>query len=179
LIAVGSIAGGSTPLAEGEALFQGLELSGYTKLPLGFYFQTAFTWLPTAEQEKPFRRVVDGVVVSGSKAGNRQPYAPEVLFTGALGYYWRDLNAQFEIVYTDSQYADFANTRTPTENGQAGEIDSYTILNLTVNYFVRPLNATAFVTVKNLADETYIADRTRGIQVGMPRHVFGGLTYEW
>jgi Fe(3+) dicitrate transport protein len=179
LIAVGSIAGGSTPLAEGEALFQGLELSGYAGLPLGFSFQMAFTWLPTAEQEKPFRRVVDGEIVSGSEAGNRQPYAPEVLFTGALGYHWRDLNAQFEVVYVSSQYADFANTKAPTPNGQAGEIDSHTILNLAINYFIRPLGATAFVTLKNLADETYITDRTRGIQVGMPRHVFGGLTYEW
>lgn len=179
LIAVGSIAGGSTPLAEGEALFEGLELSGSVGLPLGFYFQTAFTWLPTAEQEKPFRRVVGGEVVSGSEKGNRQPYAPEVLFTGALGYNWRDLNAQFEVVHVGSQYADFANTKTPTANGQAGEVDSHTILNLAVNYFISPLDTTAFVTIKNLADETYITDRTRGIQVGMPRHVFGGLTYEW
>jgi Fe(3+) dicitrate transport protein len=179
LIAVGSIAGGSTPLAEGEALFEGLELSGYAGLPLGFYFQTAFTWLPTAEQQEPFRRVVGGEIIAGSKSGNRQPYAPEVLFTGALGYVWRDLNAQFEVVHVGSQFADFADTRTPTENGQAGEIDSHTILNLAINYFIRPLDTTAFVTLKNLADETYITDRTRGIQVGMPRHVFGGLTYEW
>jgi Fe(3+) dicitrate transport protein len=173
LIAVGSIAGGSTPLAEGEALFEGLELSGSASLPLGFYFQTAFTWLPTAEQETPFRRVTDGAVVPGSKAGNRQPYAPEAMLTSAFGYYWRDLNVQFEIVHVGSQYGDFANTKAPTSNGQAGEIDSYTILNLAVNYFIRPLGATAFMTLKNLADETYITDRTRGIQVGMPR-VRGG-----
>jgi Fe(3+) dicitrate transport protein len=179
LIAVGSIAGGSTPLAEGKALFEGLELSGFAGLPLGFYFQMALTWLPTAEQQRPFRRVVGGEIVAGSKAGNRQPYAPEVLFTGALGYHWRDLNIQFEVVHVGSQFADFANTRTPTANGQAGEIDSHTILNLAINYFIRPLNTTAFVTLKNLADETYITDRTRGIQVGMPRFVFGGVTYEW
>ena len=36
--------------------------------------------------------------------------------------------------------------------------------------------ATAFVTVKNLADKVYIVDRTRGIQVGSPRLVQAGLT---
>jgi Fe(3+) dicitrate transport protein len=179
LIAVGSIAGGSTPLAEGEALFQGLELFGFAGLPWGFYLQTTLTWLPTAEQEQPFRRVVGGELVPGSEAGNRQPYAPEVLLVGALGHNWRDLTTQFEVVHIGSQYGDFANTKAPSANGQLGEIDSHTLLNFAVNYYIRPLKATAFVTVKNLTDETYITDRTRGIQVGMPRHMFGGLAYEW
>lgn len=179
LIAVGSIAGGSTPLAAGKALFEGFELSSFATLPWGFYSQLALTWLPTAEQQRPFRRVVGGEIIGGSKAGNRQPYAPEVLFTGALGYRWRDVGVQFEIVHVGSQYADFANTTAPSANGQLGKIDSYTVLNLAVNYFIPPLQTTAFIALKNLADETYITDRTRGIQVGMPRHAFGGLTYEW
>ena len=179
LIAVGSIAGGSTPLAEGKALFQGLELSGQVDLPFGFYFRPAFTWLPTAEQKTPFRQVVGGAIVGGSAAGNRQPYAPEVTFTGALGYRWEDFNAQFEIVRVGSQFSDFADTKKPTANGQAGKIGPYTIVNFAANYFFRPTNTTAFVTVKNLTDQTYIADRTRGIQVGMPLQVFGGLKYAW
>ena len=48
-IAVGSIAGGSTPLAQGETLYQGLELSGRAKADSGLYVQGALTWLPTAE----------------------------------------------------------------------------------------------------------------------------------
>ncbi|MBI4522930.1 MAG: TonB-dependent receptor [Deltaproteobacteria bacterium] len=179
LIAVGSIAGGSTPLAEGKALFQGLEVSGQMDLPFGFYLRPTFTWLPTAEQKAPFRQVVGGAIVGGSAAGNRQPYAPEVMFTGALGYRWDEFNAQFEVVRVGSQFSDFANTRNPTANGQAGKIDSYTILNLAANYLIRPISTTAFVTVKHLTDETYITDRTRGIQVGMPLQVFGGLKYAW
>lgn len=179
LIAVGSIAAGNTPLAEGEALFQGLELSGQVDLPLGFYLRPAFTWLPTAEQTKAFRQVVSGALVAGSESGKRQPYAPEVTFTGALGYRWRDLDAQFEVVRVGSQFSDFANTRDPSADGQRGKIDPYTILNLAANYLIRPIGVTAFVAVKNLADKTYITDRTRGIQVGMPLQVFGGVKYGW
>lgn len=179
LIAVGSIAGGNTPLAEGKALFQGLELSGSIDLPFGFYYKPALTWLPTAKQETAFRQVVSGAVVPGSAKGNRQPYAPELLFTNGIGYRWNDFDAQLEVVHVGSQYADFANTKAATANGQAGKISSYTILNLATSYNIRPINSTLFVTVKNLADKTYITDRTRGIMVGMPLQVFGGLKYAW
>ncbi len=181
LIAVGSIAGGSTPLAEGEALFQGLELSGRLDLPFGLYVRSALTWLPTAEQVSPFRQVVGGAAVPGSRAGNRQPYAPEVLFTGAVGYRRGGFDAQLEVVHVGSQFSDFANTSSapPNGNGQIGTIDSYTILNLALSYYLRSLSSTAFLTLKNLTDETYIVDRTRGIQVGMPLLVQGGLKYSW
>jgi Fe(3+) dicitrate transport protein len=181
LIAVGSIAGGNTPLAEGEALFQGIEFSGQLDLPMGFYLRSALTWLPTAEQETPFRQVVGGAVVPGSAAGLRQPYAPEILFTGAIGYAWRGFDAQLEVVHVGSQFSDFANTPSalPNDTGQVGEIDAYTILNLALSYYIQPLRTTAFASVKNLTDETYITDRTRGIQVGMPFLIHGGLKYAW
>jgi Fe(3+) dicitrate transport protein len=179
LIAVGSIAAGSTPLAEGKALFEGFELLSQIDLPYGFYFRPAVTWLPTAKQVSPFRRVVGGEVVPGSKAGNRQPYAPEALFTGGFGYRWQNFDGLFEVVTVGSQYADFANTTQPTPDGQRGKIPSYTIMNLALNYHLESVNSTLFVTAKNLADSTYIVDRTRGIQVGMPLLVFGGLKHRW
>ena len=56
LIAVGPIAGGDNPLAQGEALFEGLEAltridSGrmYNK-PWSIYSHVAFTWVPVAER---------------------------------------------------------------------------------------------------------------------------------
>ena len=36
---------------------------------------------------------------------------------------------------------------------------------------------TYFIAGKNLSDKTYIVDRTRGIQVGMPRTVQMGIKY--
>jgi len=72
LIAVGSIAGGDNPLAQGEALFEGLDVltridSGrmYNK-PWSIYSQVAFTWVPVAEQLSPFVSVTTGLPVQAT-----------------------------------------------------------------------------------------------------------------
>lgn len=178
-IAVGSIAGGSTPLAEGETLYQGLELSGKAGLAGGWSVRAAYTWLPTAKQVTPFRQVVGGALVAGSVAGNRLPYAPKQQLTAALGYAKAGWDAQLEAVYVGDMYSDFANTESAPANGngQVGKIAAYTIWNAALNYHLQPHKTTLFLTVKNLADKTYIVDRTRGIQVGMPRLVQAGLKY--
>jgi Fe(3+) dicitrate transport protein len=177
LIAVGSIAGGATPLAQGEALFQGAEVSGYYDLALGLYFNGAYTWLPEAEQTTPFQQVVGGAVIAGSASGNRQPYAPKHTLTAATGYAMGGFDAQLEAVYVGEQFADFANTLVPTADGQRGKIEAYTIWNAALNYNLKPAHTTFFIAVKNLADKTYIVDRTRGIQVGSPRLVQVGGKY--
>lgn len=174
LIAAGSIAGGSTPLSQGEALFQGLELGAQAEMKNGIFGRLAATWLPTAEQTSAFRNVANQAVVG--VAGNRQPYAPKQTLTAALGYAVGALRAEMEAQHVGRQFADFANTVAPSADGQRGELAAYTVLNAAVNYrFDEHLSA--FVTAKNLADKTYIVDRTRGIQVGMPRLVQAGLRY--
>jgi Fe(3+) dicitrate transport protein len=178
-IAVGSIAGGSTPLAEGETLYQGLELSGRAKADSGLYVQGAFTYLPTAEQTTPFKQVAGGATVSGSAAGKRLPYAPKEQLTAALGYAKGALDVQLEGVYVGEQFSDFANTETAVANGQFGKIADYTVWNAALNYRLDKKGPTLFATVKNLADKTYIVDRTRGIQVGSPRLLQAGLKYNF
>jgi Fe(3+) dicitrate transport protein len=86
-------------------------------------------------------------------------------------------NARAEYVFIGKQYSDFANTVTPsaTSNGQTGLIDAYGIWNVVANYTVG--SATLFITAKNLTNQTYIVDRTRGIQVGMPRTLQAGVKY--
>jgi Fe(3+) dicitrate transport protein len=175
LIAVGSIAGGSTPLAQGEALFMGAELSGRVRHASGLYVRTAWTWLPEAEQSTAFRQVVGGAVVSGSAAGNRQPYAPEHLLTVAAGFERGALDAQFEAQHTSTQFADFANTVAPSADGQRGKLSATTVWNATFNHDLPGLGATVWVAVKNLADLVHVVDRTRGIQVGMPRTFQAGV----
>lgn len=177
LIAVGSIAGGGTPLSQGEALFQGIELSGRYGFENGFYVDGAYTWLPEAEQTTPFSQVVGGAIVAGSAAGNRQPYAPEHMLTAAAGYARNGFDALLEAVHVGAQFADFANTLTPTADGQRGELAAYTIWNAALNYHLQPAHMTFFIAIKNLADKTYIVDRTRGIQVGSPRLVQVGSRY--
>jgi Fe(3+) dicitrate transport protein len=174
LIAVGSIAGGSTPLSQGEALFEGLELGAQAQLANGFFGRLAYTWLPTAEQTTAFRNVANDALVG--VASNRQPYAPEHTLTASAGYAVGPFRGEIEAQYAGEQFSDFANTVAPTADGQRGEIASYTVWNAALNYqFDKALSA--FVTGKNLADKTYIVDRTRGIQVGMPRLVQAGIRY--
>lgn len=174
LIAAGSVAGGSTPLSQGKALFEGLELSGQAESGSGFFGRMAYTWLPTAEQTEAFRNVANQAVVGVT--GNRQPYAPEHALTASAGYAAGPFRGEIEAQYVGKQFSDFANSVAPTADGQKGEIDSYTVWNASLNYrFDKSLSG--FLTGKNLADKTYIVDRIRGIQVGMPRLVQVGVKY--
>ncbi|WP_305328287.1 TonB-dependent receptor domain-containing protein [Methylotenera sp.] len=179
LIAVGSVASNLPALAQGEASFTGLELSGQYDFDNGFYSRLAYTWLPVAEQDSPFRRFDTNAIVGGSAKGNRQPYAPENTLTVALGYKVGGWNAQLEAVHVGEQYADFAETKVAALNGQNGEIASYTIYNAALNYKYEPYKTTFFVTGKNLLDKDYITDRTRGILTGMPRLVQVGARYDF
>lgn len=196
--AVGSIAGGSTPLATGEARYQGLEFVGRTDLgdlfdtPHNVYLQSSYTWVADAEALSPFRCVpVDGKIpsaclngmVAGSQAGHRMPYAPEHLLTATVGYQHPiGFDFHLETVLVGEQFSDFHNATSPTNpdgtanlSGQMGRISDYTIVNLATTYQVKPLNTDVFVSVKNLFDEDYIVDRTRGIQTGSPRLVQAGF----
>ena len=178
LIAVGSIAGGATPLAEGQALFQGIELSGSWYSRSGPFVTAALTLLPTAEQSTPFRKVLGGTLVAGSMAGNRQPYAPKQTTAVTVGWQQRDWLAQLEAVHIGAQFADFANTLASSADGQSGQIVAQTTFNAALNYhFNRSL--TVFATVKNLTNKAYIVDRTRGIQTSSPQLAQVGLRWTY
>ena len=183
-IQVGSIAGGSTPLAQGETLYEGTELSGrldsreLTGTRHNFYLQSAWTWLPTADQETPVRQVTDGSVVAGSLAGNRLPYAPRHLATTGIGFtHETGVDLRLEAVYTDEQFSDFANTPVAAANGngQVGLIKPALVFNAAATAPLGRWGASVFVTAKNLLDRDYIVDRTRGIRVGMPLLVQAGV----
>jgi Fe(3+) dicitrate transport protein len=178
LVAVGSIAGGSTPLSQGRALFEGLELSGRAELGAGFFGRLAYTWLPTAEQDTPFFEVANPNNTRGA-TGNRLPYAPKHTTTAGVGYRQGAFRSEVEVQHIGDQFSDFNQTRAASANGQIGEIASYTIVNATASYQLAPKGATLFVTAKNLTDRTYIVDRTRGIQVGMPLLVQAGVRWDF
>lgn len=176
LVQVGSIAGGSTAYSEGKALFQGFEMAGQadrltSAVDGNLFARVAYTWLPMAEQKSAFSSTAGTGAV-----GKRLPYTPEQLITLTLGYRAPQLwNARTEYVYVGRQFADFDNTLTSSVDGQEGLISSTTFLNTVANYTVG--KTTFFISGKNLADKTYIVDRTRGIQVGMPRTVQLGMKY--
>jgi Fe(3+) dicitrate transport protein len=192
LIAVGSVAGGDNPLAQGKALFEGLEI--FTRVDSkrmfdttnNFYGQIAFTWLPVAEQLSPFISVTTGLPVQGDTTGNRQPYAPEYLITPKIGYARKNWDINLEMVYVSSQFGDFLNLKNGREHpdgpdstnalsGMFGEIPSYAIFNFATTYTIESSGTDLYFTVKNLFDEQYIVDRTRGILPGAPRLIQAGL----
>jgi Fe(3+) dicitrate transport protein len=179
-----SLAGGAgaTLTNGGETLHQGVEVSARADTAALFGWQenlslrVALTALPEARFEGTrFSNVPGSATISVS--GNRLPYAPERTVTASLGYtHPRGLSAAVEAVHVSDQFGDDLNSILPSADGQRGLIPAYTVWNATASYDIAALHSTVFVTVKNLADRLYIADRARGIVPGSPRLVQAGLS---
>lgn len=178
LVQVGSIAGGTTNYQEGKALIQGLEVASqidklFKSVEGNVFVRTAYTYIPIADQKSAFSNSI-----GAGSIGKRLPYSPENTLTLTLGYRApSNWNGRIEYVYVGKQFTDFANTATPASNsdGQSGVMAAYGVVNTVLNYTIG--KTTMFVAAKNITDATYIVDRTRGIQVGMPRTIQAGLKY--
>ena len=106
-------------------------------------------------------------------SGNRLPYAPETLLTFAVGYtHPRGFLAQVEAVHVGEQFTDDLNSVAAPADGQRGLIPAHTICNVAVSWALRKI--TLFVTAKNLLDELYLVDRSRGMIPGLPASRPGG-----
>jgi Fe(3+) dicitrate transport protein len=90
-------------------------------------------------------------------------------------------DAQIETVYVSEQFSEFANTAAAPANGngQIGTIDAYTIFNEAMNYHLKLQRLSLFAAVKNIAENDYIVDRTRGIQTTMPRLMQVGANFQF
>jgi Fe(3+) dicitrate transport protein len=177
-----SLAGGvgATLTNGGETLHQGLEVRAQIdSAPIvnsahDVYVRLAYTYLPLAKfTGVRFSNIAGfgGVSVSG----NRLPYAPEQATVVGIGYAYSSFDARIEAVHTTRQFGDDLNTIAPTPDGQRGLIPAYTIWNAAVNYTLS--RTTVFLTVKNLLDDLFIVDRTRGILPGSPRLVQAGVRF--
>jgi Fe(3+) dicitrate transport protein len=180
-----SVAGGTgaTLTSAGETLHQGVEaLLDVSLKDAGvferddLYFRTAVTWLPVAEfKGRRFSAISGFGAVSVS--GNRVPYAPEWLLSATLGYAFADrFSVQAELQYTGAMFTDDLNTVPVTANGQRGRIESATTVNLTANIDVPESGFGFYASVKNVFDETFIVDRSRGILPGPARQFVVGLS---
>jgi Fe(3+) dicitrate transport protein len=125
-----------------------------------------------------------GALLSGESAtfgisGNRVPYSPKHMLTTGIGYSNRPVgfDARAEVQCISDMFADDRNLVSPTPNGQRGLIEGWCILNAAANQHVKPLKTTFFVTGKNLLDQLYIVDRTRGIYPGLPMLVMVGAKW--
>lgn len=177
-----SLAGGigATLTNGGQTLHQGLELRAQIdSAPIvgsahDVYLRVAYTYLPVAKFEGMRFSNIPGFS-NVSVTGNRLPYAPRQSAVVGLGYAYAAFDARVEGVRTTDQSGDDLNTVAPTPDGQRGLIPGHTVWNAAVNYTMA--RTTLFVTVKNLLDELFIVDRTRGILPGSPRLVQAGVTF--
>jgi Fe(3+) dicitrate transport protein len=114
-----------------------------------------------------------------SVSGNRLPYAPRHTLTAGMGYVNRPVgfDARVETQCISDMYSDDRNTVQPTPNGQRGVIAGWCVLNAAANQYVKPLNTTFFLFGKNLLDNTFIVDRSRGIYAGLPLMVQAGARW--
>jgi len=175
---------GATLTSAGETLHQGLEFDGRWDTgvtfnsPHNFYVRTAYTYVGVAEY-RGVRFSSVGGFNTVSVTGNRLVYSPKHLAAATIGYsHPSGVDALVEALHTGEQFTDDLNTIAVTPNGQRGLIPSYTVWNATVNYRIGKLERyapTIFFAVKNLTDDAFIVDRSRGIMVGIPRLVQGGL----
>jgi Fe(3+) dicitrate transport protein len=173
-----SVAGGTGAAltSAGETLHQGLEALAELDYPfdngLAGYARFAWTWLPDAEYRGTRFSSVDPTV---SVTGNRLPYAAENTGSLTLGLAASRWRVQVEGVFTDEMYTDDLNTVPVSANGQRGLIASHVSWNATANFYVSE-RLDLYATVKNIADEDYVVDMTRGLVPGMPQLVQGGFT---
>lgn len=195
-IVAASIASGTAFTNGGQTLQQGFEFTGeidsgtILRSAHNFYFRTAYTGLPIAEfRETRFSSITSAATlqlycpaarrVSQTAClitNNRLPYAPETLLTSSLGYsHPIGIDAFVENIFIGRQFGDDLNAVNPTANAQLGAIPAQTYWNATVNYKVERWKTTFFVTAKNIFDQTFIVDRSRGILPSQPRLMQGGI----
>ncbi|HVL67068.1 MAG TPA: TonB-dependent receptor [Vicinamibacterales bacterium] len=172
-----SLAGGigSTLTNGGETLSQGFELGAgvepHASWSRGLFGRVAYTWLPVARFEGTRFSSTPGFTAT-SVAGNRLPYAPEQLFTMTLGYApLRTMDVFVEAVRVGEQFTDDLNTVPVSADGQRGLIEAALTWNAGVNLRPNGGRLQFFAVAYNLADRTYVADRSRGTVPAPPRRV--------
>jgi Fe(3+) dicitrate transport protein len=111
--------------------------------------------------------------------GNRLPYSPEWLVSGAVGVEHKGFTGQVELVSQSSIFADDANLIPVTPDGQRGLIDGWTQFNAALSYGPPGGRWEVFTTARNIFDRLYIVDRARGVLPGQPFTIQAGLTLRY
>lgn len=162
----------------GETLHQGVELGIGVELRGGFSVDANVTYIADAEF------IGDRFARTGALTtpdGNRVPYTPEWIANLVVSYERGPLRSSVRMHHTGSQFTDVLNTRPINESLSGfftGEIDGYTIADLSMLYRLND-RLELGVTVKNVADERYIASLRQGIYVGPERSYDVGVSYRF
>ncbi len=120
----------------------------------------------------------------GATNGKDLPYAPRMTFYGLVGYYHpTGASIEADALFVAQQFTDGVNTQTENALGTTGAIPSYTVWNLRLNYAPPKARWAVFAGVRNLTDESFIAQRTTGsfigIQPGEIRNFYGGVSWRF
>lgn len=202
-----SVAGGvgATLTSAGETIHRGGEFAlnassraaGWTESDTDIFARLALTWVADAEYNSTriatplcFDGATTGTLVAtGAGAvpcgiarnveGNRLPYSPEWLVSGALGVEHKGFTGQVEVVSQSSVFADDVNLIPVTPDGQRGLIEGWTQVNVAASYGPPQGKWEVFATARNLFDRLYVVDRARGILPGQPLTVQVGLTLRY
>jgi Fe(3+) dicitrate transport protein len=178
---------GATLTSAGETIHQGFELlargsaknAGWLTSQDDVYARLSATYVMDASFEGVRFSSVTGFGAT-SVSGNRLPYAPEWLLAAAIGYQWGEIaSAEIEAQYTDAMFTDDLNSIPVIANGQRGKIEDVLILNAAANVNIPGTPLTVFVTGKNLTDELYVVDQSRGILPGGKRSFQAGVTFDF
>lgn len=202
-----SVAGGigATLTSAGRTLHRGGELSftlssrdaEWTAPDTDIFARLAATWVATARYNSTriatppcFDGAATGTLVAtgaGSVpcgmarniAGNRLPYSPEWLVTGAIGVEHKGFTGQVEVVGQSAMFADDVNLIPVTPDGQRGRIGGWAQVNATAAYGPPGGRWEVFISARNLFDRLFVVDRARGALPGQPRLIQGGVTFRY
>ncbi len=181
-----SVSSGGTGVGEvngGRTMHRGVE--GAFVFAIGEWLQAGYRLdfdLNVTLQESFFNG--DRFVVSGSEsvniAGNRTPYAPNLLLSSALSLELsQGLQVRITSTYVGDQMTDEENSIEPAANGRSGLMEDYFLLDATVQYTFPQLRTTFLLSGKNLTDQRYISSRRpEGIRVGLPRFLTAGFSVQ-
>ncbi|MFM8441335.1 MAG: TonB-dependent receptor domain-containing protein, partial [Acidobacteriota bacterium] len=109
--------------------------------------------------------------------GRRLPYAPKATLNTSLSFNRGSFGAVLENNFISSQFSDDLNTTAPSPNGQRGLIPRQSTLSLTTSYRIEKHRTTIFLSVKNLMNDVFIVDRSRGILPSSPRTIQTGIRF--
>ena len=202
-----SVAGGigTTLTSAGRTIHRGGEFAldassraaGWTTSDTDVFARLAVTWVADADYNSTRIATVpcfDGattgtLVATGAGAvpcgvarnvdGNRLPYSPEWLVSGAFGVEHKGFTGQVELVSQSSIFADDVNLIPVTPDGQRGLIEGWTQVNLAASYGPPGGKWEVFTTARNLFDRLYVVDRARGALPGQPFTIQVGVTLRY
>ena len=144
------------------------------------YLSLSLTHLAKASYETDllvpeFEPGEDETTVFRNTRGNRLPYAPKNLASLNLGFeHASGWDARVGVTYVGEQFTDALNSVAPDPNGQSGRIPAYTLVNASLNYTIKALGTTLYLSGSNLADKVYLVGRVNGAFAGMPRQIVAG-----